>query len=76
MKPSCVELITKLPQVHVRITLDFIRGRILSKLIEIYMKFDRRALELIQLVRIFVKVCSIFFFLNQMKTFFFSIEDL
>lgn len=60
-RPSCVNVIIKEPNMGIRITSGYLRGYYLSRLIQIYTKFDPRLLKLIRLFRFFAKVRSMRF---------------
>ncbi|CAF0731229.1 unnamed protein product [Didymodactylos carnosus] len=59
-KPSCITMYTKGDKpIRVRITSGYTRGIYLSKLIQLYTKFDIRTLKLMRLFRYLAKVCNI-----------------
>ena len=58
-KPSCVNVIIKEPNMGIRITSGYLRGFHLSKIIQLYTKFDSRLLKLMRLFRYFAKVCCV-----------------
>jgi hypothetical protein len=56
-EPLCINLVLDESNIRVQITSGCTKAIYLSKLIQIYTKFDERVLKLLRIVRIFSKVC-------------------